>query len=200
MKFNSFTSKLLTSVTALALTSVCANPAFGKDRHVSKGLKVIAVRTLDNTNATDLYLFNRQNGKQFLYLASADGKLSIFDVTHPSRLSELSSWTLANGGSGSFRLQPINERLAVASGSKTNDKLAVLDLFNAVLSSAFPPHTLSEAASAEIARQFKDVNAYAVDDNKQVLYVAQPGQLTVVRFDHPISRDAELFEESYEAR
>jgi hypothetical protein len=59
---------------------------------------------------------------------------------------------------------------------------------------------LSDAASAEIGRQFKDVDAYAIDDNKQILYVAQPGEVTVIRFDHPISRDAELFEESYEAR
>jgi hypothetical protein len=68
MKFNSFTSKLLTSVAALALTSVCANSAFGKDHHVSKGFKVIAVRTLDNTKVADLLLVNGQGGKQFLYL------------------------------------------------------------------------------------------------------------------------------------
>src|SRR5690349_6711669 len=30
------------------------------------------------------------------------------------------------------------------------------------------------------------------DDKKQVLYVARHRALTVVRFDHPISRDAEL--------
>jgi LVIVD repeat len=186
MKFNSFTSTLLTSVAAVALTSVCAIPAFAKDHHVSKGFKVIAVRTLDNGKPTDLLLLDGKGGKQFLYLASDDGKLSIFDVTHPSNVLEQSTWTLANDGSEAFRIQPISDSFAVASDSKTNDKLAVLDT--------------SDPASAEIARQFKGVDAYAVDNNKQVLYVAQQGQLTVVRFDRPISRDAELFEESYEAR
>jgi DNA-binding beta-propeller fold protein YncE len=186
MKFNSFTSKLLTSVAALALTSVCANPAFGKEHHVSKGFKVIAVRTLDNTKVADLLLVNGQGGKQFLYLASADGKLSIFDASHPSQLRELSSWRLTSSDTQNFRIEPINDRFVVASGARTDDRVAVLDLSNAV--------------SKEIAQQFKDVDAYAVDDDKQVLYVAQPGQLTVVRFDHPISRDAERFEESYEAR
>ena len=186
MKFNLFTSKLLTSVTALALTSVCANAAVAKDHHKDKGFRVIAVRTLDNAKVADLLLLNGQGGKQFLYLASADGKLSMFDASRASELSEVSSWMLANGGSGAFRLQPINDRFVVASDARTNDHVAVLDL--------------SDAASETIAREFKNADAYAADDNKQVLYVAQPGKLTVVRFDHPISRDAERFEESYEAR
>ena len=186
MKFNSFTSKLLTSVAALALTSVWANAAVAKDHHNDKGFKVIAVRTLDNTEVADLLLLNGQGGKQFLYLASADGTLSIFDTSHPGHLRELSSWRLTSSDTQNFRIESINDRFVIASDARTDDHVAVLDLSN--------------TASKEIARQFKDVDAYAVDDNKQVLYVAQPGQLTVVRFDHPISRAAELFEESYEAR
>ena len=186
MKFNSFTSKLLTSVAALTLTSVWANAAVAKDHHNDKGFKVIAVRTLDNTKVADLLLLNGQGGKQFLYLASADGKLSIFDASHPGHLRELSSWRLTSSDTQNFRIESINDRFVIASDARTDDHVAVLDLSN--------------AASKEVARQFKDVDAYAVDDNKQVLYVAQSGQLTVVRFDHPISRDAELFEESYEAR
>jgi hypothetical protein len=186
MKFNSFTSRLITSAAALALMGVCANSASAKNLQSNKGFKVISVTTLDNAKTSDLFLLKDQGGRQFLYLASADGKLSIFDVTHPSELRELSSWTLARGGSQTFRVEPISDRFAIASDSKTDENVTLLDLSN----------TPSEV----IAKRFKDADAYAVDGDKQVLYVAQPGELTVVRFDRPITRDAERWEQSFEAR
>ena len=186
MTLRSFTSHLLISVVALALTSVCAVPAFASDHFVSKGFTVITVLPLDNTITTELHLLTGTDGKQFLYLASTDGHLSIFDVTRPSHLRELNSWRLTSSDTQNLRIEPINDRFVIASDAKTDTHVAVLDV--------------SDAASKEISRQFKHVDAYAVDDNKQVLYVAQPGKLTVVRFDHPIDKDAEHFEESYEAR
>jgi hypothetical protein len=185
MTYNCFTSTLLTSVAALALTGVCATSAEATNHPDTDGFKV-AVTTLNNAKTTDLFLLKGQGGKQFLYLASADGKLSIFDVTHPSELRELSSWTLARGDAQTFRVQPISSRFLVASDSKTGGNISVLDLSN--------------TPSEKIAKDLTNVDAYAIDGNKQILYVAQHGQLTVIRFDHPITREAEIWEQSYEAR
>jgi hypothetical protein len=89
---------------------VCADAAIAKGHHDDKRFKVIAVSALDNTKTTDLFLLNGQGAKQFLYLASADGKRSIFDVTHPSAIRELSSWTLASSDAQTFRVRLINNR------------------------------------------------------------------------------------------
>jgi hypothetical protein len=187
MKRNWFTSKLATSAAVLALTGVCANSAAAKDHHDNQGFEVITVKALDTAKTTDLFLLKGQGRKQFLYLESADGKLTIFDATHPSQLRKLSSWTLSGeGDTQNFRIQPLNHRFAVASDSKTGDNLTVLDLSN----------TPSEA----IAKHLKNVDAYAIDGANQVLYVARAGELTVMRFDHPITRDAEIWEQSFEAR
>jgi WD40 repeat protein len=186
MKSKWFTSKLVTSIASLALTSVWPTAAVAKGHHDNDGFKVITVRTLDDAKTTDLFLLKGQNGKKFLYLASANGKLSIFDVTHPSNLREVSSWTLAPATTQTFHVRPISDRFAVASDSNTADELTALDL--------------SKTAAEEIARRFKNVDAYAIDGNQQVLYVARQGELTVVRFDHPITREAERWEQSFEAR
>jgi hypothetical protein len=186
MKFNLFTSKLVTSVAVLGLMGVSANSAFAKERQDEQGFKVIAVRNLTNAKTTGLFLLKSQRGKQFLYLTSADGKLSIFDVSHPGNLRELSSWALDNGDAQTLRVQPINDRFVIASDRKTDDSLTVLDLSN--------------TPSEEIAKQLKGVDAYAIDGNREVLYVARRGELMVIRFDHPITRDAEIWEQSYEAR
>jgi hypothetical protein len=55
-----------------------------------------------------------------------------------------------------------------------------------------------DAATAAIAKQFK--NAYTIDPNGDTLYVVHDGELSVLRFDRPISRDAELFEQMLDDR
>ena len=145
-------------------------------------------------------MLDGQNGKRFLYLVSADEKLSMFDVTHPGALRELSSCMLASSEAQFYRVRLISNQSGLPAESEADDRVAMVALSEAALKEIAPRVTLSDAASEEIGRHFKGVDAYAVDENKRVLYVAQRGELTVIRFNHPISRDAELFEESYENR
>jgi hypothetical protein len=58
----------------------------------------------------------------------------------------------------------------------------------------------SAAATPEIAKPFKNDGCYTVDPSDQTLHVVQQGWLSVVRFDRPITREAEVFEQSYQAR
>jgi hypothetical protein len=185
MKHNWFTSILVAGSATLAL-SQDANSATVKHHPDNDGFKVVTKVTLGNSKTTDLHLLQGQGGRQFLYLASADGKLSIFDVTNLKELRKLNSWTMSDGADQTFHFQAINDRFAVASDSKTDNNLTVLDLSN--------------TPSEEIARRFKDVDAYAIDGDKQIVYVAQRGALVIIRFDRPITREAEIWEQSYEAR
>jgi hypothetical protein len=187
MKFNWFRSHAALVAAALATTGFFTNLAVAKERHNTAGYRVITEETLGNGQTTDLFLLKDQRGKKFLYLASANGTLSIFDVSYPNEVRQVSSWVLASGGSGGFHVRPINDQFVVATRARnTEDSLAVLDPSN--------------APSKQIAEQLKNVDAYAIDGDNQVLYVAQRGKLIVMRFDGPITRQAEIWEESYEAR
>ncbi len=86
-----------------------------------------------------------------------------------------------------YQFRPVNERVAIASGAPdASQSLTVLDLAN--------------APSVEIAKKLKNVDAYTIDGETNTLYVAQRGKLFVIQFDHPITREAEIWEQSYEAR
>ena len=81
----------------------------------------------------------------------------------------------------------MSDHVAIASGAPdASQSLTVLDLAN--------------APSVEIAKTLKNVDAYAIDGETNTLYVAQRGKLSVMQFDHPITREAEIWEQSYEAR
>ncbi len=59
---------------------------------------------------------------------------------------------------------------------------------------------LGDGPSARVARQFKNAEAYTLDGANNTAYVATAGKLVVMRFDHPITHDAEIWEQSFEAR
>lgn len=60
---------------------------------------------------------------------------------------------------------------------------------------------LALAPSVEIGNTLQNVDAYAIDAETSTPYVAQRGKLAVMQFDRPITREAEVWEQSsYAAR
>lgn len=59
---------------------------------------------------------------------------------------------------------------------------------------------LGNGPSASVARQFKNAEAYTLDGVSNTAYIAEGGKLVMMRFDQPITHDAEIWEQSYEAR
>lgn len=168
----------------LALAGV---PAAAKAHHdVKAANRMLSERMLASGKTTDLFLRRGNSGGLFLYLASANGTLSIYDVSHPSEPRELNTLVL-NSNEPAFHVRPVNDHVLVASGAPdASQSLSILDLAN--------------APAVAIAKTLKDVDAYAVDGETNTLYVAQRGKLSVMQFDHPITREAEIWEQSYEAR
>jgi hypothetical protein len=184
-KLTGFKALLLTALAASGLFAAHAN-AKDKATRRSAAYTVLSQERLDNGKTTDLFLRNSRNGREFLYLASANGTLSIFDVTDPKEPRPLQSLVLVDKP-GSFQIRPVNNRVAIASGAvDPAENLTVLDLSN--------------APSTEIAKQLKTVDAYTIDGAGQIVYVAQRGTLVVLQFDHPITREAEIWEQSFETR
>jgi hypothetical protein len=56
------------------------------------------------------------------------------------------------------------------------------------------------APSVDLPKRLEKTDAYAIDGNDQTVYVAEHGKLIVMRFDRPITRDAEIWEKFYEGR
>lgn len=52
----------------------------------------------------------------------------------------------------------------------------------------------------QVAKQFKGADYFAVDSGTQTLYVVRQGKLSIMNFDHPITRETERFEQYYQAR
>jgi len=171
---------------ALSLLGFVALPAMARDHVRKPDYKVVGQVALQNGKTTDLFLRKNQKGRTFLYVASANQTLAIYDVTdksEPHLVNRLALSTTRN----SFEVRPISDRTAVATTS--NDpatEFTVLDLDN--------------APSVEVAQRFKNVDAYTIDGANNTAYVSQDGQLLVIQFGHPVTRDAEIWEQSYESR
>jgi hypothetical protein len=59
---------------------------------------------------------------------------------------------------------------------------------------------LGNGPSATVARQFKNAQASTLERASNTAYVATGGKLVVMRFDQPVTHDAEIWEQFYEAR
>lgn len=170
----------------LATVTLATAPAAAKAHPHVKANRMLCERTLANVKTTDLFLRRGNEGGLFLYVASANGTLSIYDVSDSSEPRELNTLAL-NSDKPAFQIRPVNDHVVVVSGAPdSSQSLTVLNLAN--------------APSAEIAKTLKNVDAYAIDGETNTLYVAQRGKLSVMQFDHPITREAEIWEQSYESR
>ena len=182
------TSRYWTKIAGAVLATVTLTtaPAAAKAHHHVKANVTLCERTLANGKTTNLFLRRGNAGGLFLYVASANRTLSIYDVSHSSEPRELNTLALRSD-KPAFQIRPVDDHVVVASGAPdASQSLTVLNLAN--------------APTVAIAKTLKNVDAYEIDGETNTLYVAQRGKLSVMQFDHPITREAEIWEQSYEAR
>jgi hypothetical protein len=173
----------LTALTAMMLSSQIV---FAKNHGPAKGYKVLSETTLGAAKTTSMFLRQDHRGHEFLYVASDAGILSIFDVSNPAEPRRVDDLKLT-GTESTFSVWPASNRIALATrAADSAEELTVVDLGN--------------GPSATVARQFKNAQAYTLDGASYTAYVATGGKLVVMRFDQPVTHDAEIWEQSYEAR
>lgn len=78
-----------------AVLTIAAGPAVAKPHHDSKTKRVLCEETLANGKTTDLFLRRSNKGGRYLYIASANGTLSIYDVSQPAEPRELNTLVLS---------------------------------------------------------------------------------------------------------
>jgi hypothetical protein len=173
----------LTALTAMILSSQIV---FAKTHGRAKGYKVLSETNLGAAKTTSMFLRQDHRGHEFLYVASDAGILSIFDVSNPAEPRRVDDLKL-RGAENTFRVRPVSKRIALATrAADSTEELTVVDLGN--------------GPSAMVARQFKNAQAYTLDGASNTAYVATGGKLVVMRFDQPVTHDAEIWEQFYEAR
>ena len=180
----------LTAITfttfAVLGAGVAVQPALAKGHAKDTGYKIVGETALQNAEVTDLVLRWDNRGHKYLYVVYANNTLAVLNVTNSAEITERHLLTFAPNTQAPH-VEPVNARFVVFSNTAAPERnLAVVDT--------------NTPATPEIARELKNADCYTIDPTDQTLYVAQRGELSVMRFDHPISRDAELFEQSYENR
>jgi hypothetical protein len=170
---------------AFSLLGLLTQPAMARNHTQEPDYKVMGQVALNNGKTTDVFLRKNQEGRTFLYVASVNKTLTIFHVTNSREPRQVNRLALS-GNSNSFTVRPVRDRLAVATTNDPADEFTLIDL--------------DHAPAVEIAKRFKNVDAYTIDGIRNTAYVAQDGQLLVLRFGHPITRDAEIWEQFFETR
>lgn len=176
---------------ALAIVAVCgigliAQPIFARDHAKTLGYTLTSDPALANVKATDLFLRQDNNGHKYLYVAFANNTLAVLNVTNPAEITETRHLAFAMSPQIAH-IEPLNARFTVVTNVPSPDhNLAVLDA--------------SDPATPEIAKEFRNADCYTIDSGSQTLYVVCNGELSIMQFDRPITRDAEIFEQNYEAR
>lgn len=186
MKRNAMRGGAVLATATLLSFGLFTTPAAAKEHRRPADYRVLSQESIGSSKTADLFLRKDANNRQYLYVASADNTLSVFDVTDPKELRKIQSLALS-GATSTFRVRPITNHAAIATDAPdTGANLTVLNFSN--------------LPSTDVATQLKNVDAYAIDGNTNTLYVAQQGKLVVMRFGHPITREAEIWEESYNSR
>jgi hypothetical protein len=187
MTFNRTKIRVAYTTVALSLLGgLATQPAMARNHPLKPDYKVLSRVALPNAKTTDLFLRTDQQGHTFLYVAFANESIAIFDVTDSREPHLVNRLALASNRS-SFTLKPVNDRLAVA--TTANDRNADFTLLD-----------LGSAPSIEIVKTLKNVDAYTIDNDMNTAYVAQDEHLLVLRFDQPVTRDAAVWEQFFEAR
>jgi hypothetical protein len=172
--------KVLT--TAALATALFASLAFaGVHSTKDAGWKVLAEKDLGD-GTKDMFLRRDDRGHTYLYVTSANNKIFVLDVTEVKRMRLITQSSVNESGS---RLQGVREGVATTAAIRSN--------------SVSTPEG-SNVLPTSLAATIKHVNAYVIDDNSDTAYVAEAGKILAVRFNRPITREAQLWEESYDAR
>jgi hypothetical protein len=161
-------------------------PAEARNHLKESDYKIVGRAALNGGKTTDLFLRRDQEGRTFLYVASANRTLAIFDVTRSDEPHQVNRLVFT-AKPASFQVRPVSADMALAATS--NDPAGELTLLD-----------LGNGHAVAVAKRFKNLDAYTIDGANDTAYVAQNGQLLVIHFNHPITRDAEIWEQSYEAR
>jgi hypothetical protein len=148
--------------------------------------KVVAQASLGGSRVTDMFLRASRTGKTYLYVTREDRTLSVYDVslgTEPKETEELSLTKKAEP----LRIHAAGPDTAIVSDApEPSRQLSILNF--------------TDEAHPKVARYFPEVEAFAIDSKTTTLYVAQHGKLSIVQFERPITRDAAIWEQFFEAR
>ena len=161
-------------------------PVLAAGHHENPGYKLLGQTPLPNVHATDLFLRQDKQGRKYLYVVYAENTLSVVNVTKPAQITEASRLALTTTQRTAHAEQVNADFIVLSNTPQPEQDVTVLNT--------------STPATPGIAKQFKNADCYTIDSSDQTLYVVQQGELSVLRFDRPITRDAEIFEQSYEAR
>jgi hypothetical protein len=186
MKQNLDQLNRVVAITALTAVTLGGQIVLAKAHRSTEGYKILAETNLGVAKTTSMFLRQDRRGHEFLYVASDAGILSIFDVSDPAEPRKVNDLRLT-GLDNTFRVRPVSDRIALATrAADSAENLSVVDLGN--------------GPSAKVARQFKNADAYTLDNASNTAYVAAGGKLVVMRFDHPITHDTEVWQKFYEER
>jgi hypothetical protein len=187
MIFDQTKIRAASTIAALSVMSIlAAQPISARTRVQKPDYQVLGQAALPGGKTTDLFLRQSQDGRTFLYVASVNQTMAVFDVTNNAEPHQVNRLVLS-ATSNAFTFKPIGERLAIASAAADPaHDFTVLDLNN--------------APSVQIAKTLKNVDAYTINGTTNTAYVAQDGRLTVMRFGHPVTRDAEIWEQFFQTR
>jgi hypothetical protein len=165
---------------------LAVQPMLAKGHSKNAGYTLVGQTALPNAKATDLFLRQDNERHKYLYVVYANDTLTVLNVTNSAEITETHRLALATN-TPSPHVEPVNARFVVVTNTIAPEQdLAVVDT--------------NTPATPEIAKEFKNADCYAIDASDKNLYVVRDGELSVMRFDRPITRDPEIFEQSYEAR
>ncbi|HTF66544.1 MAG TPA: hypothetical protein VK638_28060 [Edaphobacter sp.] len=186
MKLRHQISRTVVAALAFTVMGLSTQAAAANSVVTHKGYQLLGETTLGNTKVTDLFLRADGHGKTYLYVAYAGNTISVLDVTDETTPHEVNHFSLA-GASNGLQIDPISSRLALATDAvKTGNDMAVVDL--------------DDGAGPEITKSFHDVDCYTVDGRQAVAFVAHGGELSIVRFNRPVTRDTEIWEQLFKTR
>jgi hypothetical protein len=178
----------LTAVTmttfAVLGAGLAVQPVLAKG-HKNVGYTLVGQTVLPNADATDLFLREDNRGHKYLYVVYANNTVAVLNVTNAAKVSGIHHLALTTNTQQTAHAEPVNARFVVLTAAPNRD-LRVVDT--------------NTPATPEIAKEFKNADCYTIDPTDETLYVIRRGELSIMRFDRPISREAQIFEQSYEAR
>ena len=170
---------------AVLLVETLGSPlASAKERPKRSDIRVVSQIALPGSTTTDLFLRMNAVGQTFLYVVHSDHSISVLDVTNSEAPKELDELHLTEGPS-QVHLRPLGPDAVLATAAcDPSQRLAVLN----------------DTASPAITKQFTHVDSYTIDGGRSLVYIAEKGKLSILRFDRLLTREAEIWEQSYESR
>jgi hypothetical protein len=176
------------ALTAFAMlgAGLTVQPVLAAGHHKNPGYTLLGQAALPNAHAIDLFLRQDKQSRKYLYVVYADNTLSVLNVTNAAEITETRRLALTAKKPTPHREQLNAGTVVLSNGPEPEGDVTVLDT--------------NDPAMPEIAKQFKNADCHTIDPSYQTLYTVQQGELSIVRFDRPITRGAEIFEQSYEAR